>query len=220
MAVTLEQFGQGLIDPFAIFWNSLMLNVPGLIAAIVIIIFGYFVGVFVGFVVKHAVERVKIDDWLKKTGRSDAIGGVSVAVVSAKLVKWWIFIAFLAPAAGVIQLRDLADMITSFALWAPHLIAGVVIVIAGLIFADFLADSVSHAKRLRGIKAVSGLVRIVTIVFFADIALREIGFNIVLASTTVLMLIGGFIMIFVIGFGIALIKPAQGIIKDILRKMK
>ena len=216
----LELLGQNALDPFVILWNSLVENLPGIIAAILLLIFGYIVSSFIGLITKWIIKKTRIDDWLEKTGRSDAIGNMHVSEITGKLVKWWVFILFLTTAANVGQLEQLASIFTSIFLWAPHLIAGIIIMIAGLIFADFLADSVTEAKKLKHIKSISVLIRIVTIIFFAEIALREIGINLVLAETKLLMLIGGSILILVIGFGVGLIKHAEESIRDWKKKLK
>lgn len=220
MVFDITQLGTELIDPLVVLGNSLIVNLPGIIAALLIIILGYIVGSVVGLVVRKIVEKVKVDEWLKKSGRNDSIGEVKLSKISGKLIKWWIFLIFLTPAANAIQLERLSSILTQFALWAPHLIAGIVIIIAGLIFADFLADSAAQAKRLKGIKSISVIIRVVTIIFFADIALREIGINITFAETIFLMIIGGIILVLVIGLGIGLIKPAQEIISNFVKKLR
>ncbi|MBS3109120.1 hypothetical protein J4227_01155 [Candidatus Woesearchaeota archaeon] len=211
--------GYELLDPFVQIWNSIVLYLPGILAALAVIIVGYFVGVLLGYLVTKIIEKTKIDHWMHEKKMVDAIGGLHLSRVAGQLVKWWVFVAFLTPAANIIYLDELADILTSVALWVPHLIAGIVIMLAGLLFADFLANSASHAKKLRGIQAISTLIKILTIIFFAGIALREIGFRIFLAEMTILMITGGVILIFVIGFGIGMIKPAEEIIRSWLKKL-
>ena len=89
-----------------------------------------------------------------------------------------------------------------------------------MIIADYLAEIINKAKKIKGIETISMLVRIIVIIFFLDIALREIGINIILAETSLLMLLGGVILVFVIGFGIGLIRPAEEIIRKLLKKLK
>ena len=52
MAFDITQLGQSLIDPFVVFWNSFMVNLPSIIAALVVLVLGYFVGVLMGLVTK------------------------------------------------------------------------------------------------------------------------------------------------------------------------
>jgi len=220
MPVDLTQFGQEFANPVLILWNSIVSILPGIVFAVLTIVLGYIVGAFVGWVVKHTLQKSKVDDWIVKIGRADSLGGLHVSNVCGQLIKWWIIVAFLAPAANWLELGQLSTILERVALWAPNLIAGVVIILAGLLVSDFFADSVAHAKKLKGIRAISSFVRIFTLIFFADIALRQIGISIVLAETAILIIIGGIVLALAIGFGLGLRKEAEGIIKDWRKSLK
>ena len=219
MAFNFEQVGQEIIDPFVFFWNSAIENIPGVIGALIIMSLGYFVGVIVGFAVSKSVSRLKVDEWLEKMKRADALGGLTISKIGARLVKWWIFIAFLVPAANIINLPDLSKLLITLAEWVPHLIAAIVIMIGGLIVADYFADTAAEAKKMKGIRHISSLLRILVIIYFADIALREIGINVTLAENTILLLIGGIVLALAlaigIGFGLGLRDHAKSIIADL-----
>ena len=214
------QLGEGFADPVLAIWNSIVSILPGIVFALLTIVLGYIVGSFVGWIIKHALQKVKLDDWLVKIGRADSLGGLKVSNISGRLIKWWIIIAFLAPAADWLELGQLSNLLQNIALWAPNLIAGIVIVLAGLIVADFFADSAARAKKLKGIHAISSIIRIVTIIFFADIALRQIGISIVLAETVILIIIGGIVLALAIGFGLGLRKEAEIMIREWRGKFK
>tara|TARA_Y100000310_G_scaffold58235_1_gene53520 strand:- start:2095 stop:2769 length:675 start_codon:yes stop_codon:yes gene_type:complete len=224
MAVNIAETSQSLIDPFVTFWNALILNIPGILGALVIIVLGYIAAILVGFAAGKIVEKLKVDAWLRETGRSDSLGGLTTSSLTAKLIKWWVFIAFLVPAANIIKLPGLSVLLIKLAEWLPHLIAGVAIMVVGLIAADFLADSASQAKSLKGIKLISSFIRVIIIIFFADIALREIGINIILAEQTILLIVGGIVLAaslaIGIGFGLGLKKHADEIVKDLRKKIK
>tara|TARA_Y100000310_G_scaffold246052_1_gene251168 strand:- start:8721 stop:9383 length:663 start_codon:yes stop_codon:yes gene_type:complete len=220
MPIDLTQFGQEFANPVLTLWNSLVSILPGIVFAVLTIVLGYIVGAFTGWVVKHILQRSKVDEWLVKMGRADSLGGLQVSNVSGQLIKWWVIVAFLSPAANWLELGQLSAILERVALWAPNLIAGVVIMLVGLIVADFFADATAHAKKLKGIRAISSFIRIVTIIFFAEIALRQIGINIVLAETTILIIIGGIVLALAIGFGLGLRKEAEGIIRDLRKHLK
>jgi hypothetical protein len=222
MVFDFSQIGKELTNPFVYFWNAAVQYLPGIVAAIIILIIGYLIAMVVGFVIRKIVEHTKLDDFLvkKKIEKPHVLGGARLSSIIGRLLKWWVFIIFLTPAANVIKLGSLADILTKLALWLPHLIAAVVIMVVGLLVAEFLANIPLHAKQLEGMKAVAVAIKVVVLVFFALISLREIGINIVLAETTLMMLIGGIILIFVIGFGVGLVKPAQALIEGWMKKIK
>ena len=114
----------------------------------------------------------------------------------------------------------ISTLLTNLAVWAPHLIVAVIIMAAGLIVADSVAAEISRAKKFRYSNALSVGVKLFVPVFFALYALREIGLNIVLAETTLLMIIGGTVLALAIGFGLGLKTHAEQIIGDVRKEMK
>jgi hypothetical protein len=216
-------FTQTALDPILNLWNTFITYLPGLVGAILVLILGYFIGVLVGHGVRKAIEKTKLEEWIEKTGRIDALGGIKPPRLVGTLVKWWIFIAFLAPAANMVKLAALESLLKGLAVWLPHLLAGIVIIIVGLIIADFAADSVSGAKKLKGIKLISPLVRVLILVYFITIALQEMGIRLVLAETTLLIFVGGIVLALSItigiGFGFAFRKQAEKILTNIEKKI-
>jgi hypothetical protein len=220
MPIDLTQIGQEFANPLLTLWNSLVSILPGILFAVLTLILGYIIGSISGWIVKHILQRSKLDDWLIKIGRADSLGGLQVSNVSGQLIKWWVIVAFLSPAANWLELGQLSAIIEKIALWAPNLIAGIVIVLLGLVVADFFADSAANAKKLKGIRTISSVIRVVTIIFFVEISLRQIGINIVLAEKTILIIIGGIVLALAIGFGLGLRKEAESIIRDLRKNLK
>ena len=215
MVLSSVQIGPVVIDP-AIF--------IGIITAIAIIIIGYFIGAIIGFVVKKGVEKTKIEKWIEKTGRLDALGGMEPPALVGALVKWWVFsIVLFISADSIIGLETVSNFLRDVAGWIPQLLIGIVILIAGLIIADFAADSISKAKKFKGIKLISPLVRILIIIYFLTIALEVIGLKVVLAQTTLLILVAGIVLALSlaigIGFGFAFRKTAEKLLTNLEKKL-
>ncbi len=212
-----------ILDPAVNLWNSVVSYLPGLLAALLTIVIGYFIGLFVGLVVRKGLEHTKLQKWLVKTGRADSLGGLDAPYILGALVKWWIFIAFLSPAASLINLGELSMMLNSVASWLPHLLAAVIIMIVGMVLADFAEDKVLKAKKVKGIKLIGSIVKIVIIIFFLSIALKEIGIQIALAETTLLIILSGIVLALSlaigIGFGLGIRKHADKIMSKMLKKL-
>lgn len=212
----LSETGEAIADPLVTLWNKLVEVVPGLVAAIVIIIVGYFVAAAIGWVVKKAIVKTKLDDKLEESGRADAIGNVELSTLIGQILKWYVFVIFLVPAASVLEFGELSSLLTKFALYLPSVIAGVVIVLFGLIFADFVADKID-AMKTKWSKTVGLVARIILIFFFLNIALKQIGIDVAIAENTFLILIGGIALALSlavgIGFGLGLKDEAKSIIK-------
>jgi hypothetical protein len=210
---------QILLELLAALWAGFIAYVPSFIGAIAVLVLGYLVAVIIGQIVRKALEHTNIEQWLVKTGRLHALGGIQPPVLIANLIKWWIFISFLSPAANLIELSSLGSLLEQLALWLPHLLAGVVIVMLGLILGEIAAEHIIKAEKLKGIKIIAVLARILIVVFFLDIGLTELGIQITLAQSTFLILIAGLTLAVAlaigISFGFALQKNAEKIIKNL-----
>jgi len=216
----MSQIGEGILNPLLTLWNSTVSVLPGIIAAILILIVGYLIALIIGSAIKHLIRFSRVDDWMARHGKEKAIGGLKLSNVTGSLVKWLVFLVFLIPAANVIKLENLSSVLTTFALWFPNLILAVIITLVGLVLAHTVAEAVGQAKKLKGIHGVKTIVYIATLFIFLDIALRQIGVNIVFAEAIVLVVLIGIMLAIAIGFGLGLRPHAEDIIKNWRRKFR
>jgi hypothetical protein len=220
MAFEINQISEGILNPMETLWNSAVMALPGLLAAIIILIVGYIVALLVGLGVKNLVRLSRLDNWMVRHDKEKAIGGLKLSSVSGQLVKWWVFVIFLIPAASVIEFSNLSLILTTFALWFPNLILAVIITLVGLVLAHTFAEIVGKAKKLKGIGGAKLAVYVATLVIFLDVALRQIGVNIIFAEAVILVILLGVMMAVAIGFGLGLKPHAQDIIKNWRRKLR
>ncbi len=210
---------QTVLDPIVQSVNSFILAIPSLLAAILIIILGYLVGKIIGKFVQQVLETAKLDEMVEKFSKSHPLGKVTIAELCGKLVMWYIVIAFVANAAEVVQLGVIARLLLEFSLWAPHLIAAIIIMAIGLFVSELAKKEVSSFKaessKLLGLGA-----KYFVIIYFAVLALGELGLNVTFAQNTILVVIAGVMLTFAIGFGLALKDHAEEIFAEIKKAMK
>lgn len=219
MAVSyLESTGQALLDPLTTLWNKLVEIVPGILAASVVVVIGYIIASAFGLIFNRFLEAAKIDAHLKKAGLAHSIGFINLANLGGALLKWFVFSLFLVQAAEFLKLGILSDQLQALAAWLPNLFAAVVIVLAGLILSDFVADRMLHAKR-KGVRVFSSIVRWFSIIFIGLIAIEKIGIDVSFATDAILLLIAGIAVgiavAFGIGFGFAMRDEAKSILKHL-----
>ncbi len=215
MADFLSDTGQAVTTPLVSLWNSLVEVLPGIVAAIIVIIVGYIISGAIGWVVRSFLAKTKIDEKIEESGRGDAIGHLQLSKFFGKVVKWYVFVAFLVPAASMLQLGHLSDLLTALVLWLPNLIGAAIIVIFGLIGADYVADKINEMKG-KFVPAAALFVRLLIIFFVADIALKEVGIAVDIAESTFLILLGGIVLACSLAFGLGF---GLGGLKDESKKM-
>lgn len=204
-------------------WGTLIIDpniILGFIIALVILIVGYFVGALVGHIVKKGIEKTKLEKWLEKTGRMGSLGGIEPPRLIGALAKWWVFSLAVLLAADTVELTALGDFLYWVATFLiPKLLVGILIVIAGLIIADFAYEVITKAKKLKWAKVFGMVVKVIITVFAVLIALDNLGIQVKLAEYSWYIILGGLMLAFAISFGLAFKKQAEKIVGDMSKKL-
>ena len=197
--------------------------VPGVVAAILILIIGYIVAWVLGRVVGGLLSRAKFDQWvLHRTNLSRIVGDFRLSHFLEIITKWYVFILFLPAAANVINLGSVQNFLLDIALWIPQVILGVIIGLIGIMSADYVGMKIEET-RAKAADVLASAARIVIYIFTAIIVLDQIGVKIELAANSVLIILSGIMLglalMFGIGFGLAMQSEAKSIIVKLKKKL-
>lgn len=197
--------------------------VPGVVAAILILIIGYIVAWVLGRVVGGLLSRAKFDQWvLHRTNLSRIVGDFRLSHFLELITKWYVFILFLPAAANVINLGAVQNFLLDVALWIPQVILGVIIGLIGIMSADYVGMKIEET-RAKAADVLASAARIVIYIFTAIIVLDQIGVKIELAANSVLIILSGIMLglalMFGIGFGLAMQSEAKSIIVKLKKKL-
>ena len=197
--------------------------IPGVVAAILILIIGYIVAWVLGRVVGGVLARVKFDQWvLHKTNMSRVVGDFRLSHFLELITKWYVFILFLPAAANVINLGMLQNFLLDVALWIPQVILGVVIGLIGIMAADYVGMKIDET-RAKAASVIASSAKVVILIFTAIIVLDQIGVKIDIAANSVLIILGGVMLglalMFGIGFGLAMQSDAKVMIAKMKKRL-
>lgn len=215
MVNELVEMGSATINPIAHIWQNLVYYLPGLIGALIVGIIGYLIGLLFGNITEKLLIKWGLDKWVDKNDYSHVLLNIKLSKLSGQLVKWGIFIAFLAPAANLIKLTTLATILTQFALWLPGLIFAIILTAIGLILSKLVAKNIHVSKNNKISKVVAEIIQTIIIILILDVALRQIGVQIQFVETIILIIIGAVLLAIAIAIGIGL----SGSIKQYSNKL-
>lgn len=122
--------------------TSLIVAVPKIMAALLILLLGWFVAKISEIVIKKLLVTSNIDGWIKKAKLKESLYNISIADGASLAVKYYIIIIFLKEASVRAGLIFLSDMFDSIITAVPQIAIGVGIIVAGLLFADFVRKRV------------------------------------------------------------------------------
>ncbi len=123
-------------------WYSFLDAVPGLLIALILVLIGYIVAVILEHIALHVFRVGLIDKWIEDRNLQGAIGKVKLSVVFAALIKWYIFVLFVAQALVSINVYVLARFATVLVDYIPLAIGSVVLVIGGLLIGRYISNKV------------------------------------------------------------------------------
>ena len=218
----LSDTGSALAAPLQSLGVEFVNTLPGIVTGLIVIVLGFIIGSAFGFIIHKGLERSRLDLQMKKAGLAESVGFMSISRLIGSVVKWYIFSAFLAEGASKMQLGILSDMLERLALWIPNLIAAILILVGGLIVADYIAERMLRAKR-SFVRIASDVVRWILIIYVVIIALGQVGIDVSIAANTMLILVAAVAvalgLAFGIGFGLALKDEAKGMLKAVKKRI-
>ena len=209
--------GAAIAEPFLQVWEGLYVIIPGVVAALVLLLLGYVVGALVGHVVANILRRTKVIDLaIEKAGLQSEMGRWDMPHFFGLIIKWYIFVVFLNPAAQVVRLTSLAEFLSEAALWIPNVILAVIIALAGYVLAEYIAQNIRKIRSKQK-SLMASTAKALTLIFVALIVLRQVGIAVSVAENAFLVVLGGVMLGLALGFGLALKDDAKNVIKE-LRK--
>jgi len=196
---------------------------PGLISAGIVVLLGYLFALLIGAVVRNVLYRINLDKKFRRDDLDDSLGQVSLSKLFGNIATWYVFLIFLSRAVDLVEFGVLSIFLRAVVLWLPNLIAAVIMMLFGIIAADYASDRVRDIKTAHiGIVANIARWAIITVVGLS--ALEQIGVNVSFAKSILLLSFGAVILAFAlafgIGFGLAIKEEARSIIRDLRKGAK
>jgi hypothetical protein len=184
--------------------------VPRVIGCFVILAIGYLVARGVKIVIKQVLSKVGFDRIGEKLNEIGIIKQlkteISLSDIVAKIFYYYILLIFLTFAADTLGVDTITNMVLSLVNFIPKLIAGAVMLQIGIMLSDAIKTAVTALCKSFNI-ASAKLIGNIAFIFFLIItfitALGQIGIETALLESSFILLIGGAVAAFAIGYGIA-----------------
>ena len=184
--------------------------VPRVIGCLVILAIGYLVARGVKMVVSQLLARVgfdRIGDRLNEIGIIKQLQTeIKLSDIVAKILYYYILLIFLTFAADTLGVDTITNMVLSLVTFIPKLIAGAVMLQIGVMLSDAIKTAITALCKSFNISSAK-LIGNIAFIFFLIItlitALGQIGIETALLESSFLLIIGGVVIAFGLGYGIA-----------------
>jgi hypothetical protein len=202
-------------DMFSNMVGDIIAAIPSVIAAIIIILIGYGIGIVVGKAANRIIEKLGIEKGFEQTTAGQAFrnAGLDLSNFVGAVLKAFITILAVILAIEILNVGGtIGSYLAAIADYLPRLLGGILIIVFGIILVDFLASFIGKMLKPMFPEAkaeiadmLKNLLLIGLVAFILLLALDLL----LLSGETIYPLILGFVLI---GAGVAL---TDGLIKSI-----
>jgi hypothetical protein len=192
---------------FTALWYTVVEYLPAILAAVIIFLIGWIIGVILYRIVVEVVKILRIDDALKATGLTEAAKGAGFTLDVGKflgvLVEWFVILVFLIASLEILGLSRVTVFLQQVVLWyLPQVIVAVLILILAAVVAEVVKGLVAGSARALGAHGanLAGAVAKWAIWLFGIIAaLTQLG----IATAFLQTLFTGIVIAVALAFGLA-----------------
>ncbi|MDP3955848.1 MAG: hypothetical protein Q8Q18_01225 [bacterium] len=221
--MTLDQWNQLLVDAFRSVWTEVAVFLPKLIVALLVLIIGWAIAVFIGKAVAQLVGSLKLDNALRPLGVEDALnrGGFRLdsGAFIGGLVKWFLVIWALVAASDIFGLSQVTQFLYDVLRYLPNVVVASVVLLVAALVADVIQRVVAGSARAAGMPSAQlagGIAKWAIWIFGLLVALNELGIAVVFSQT---LFIGVVAMLSLAG-GLAFGLGGKEVAADYLRKLQ
>ncbi|MEK6974633.1 MAG: hypothetical protein AABW41_05355 [Nanoarchaeota archaeon] len=204
MSNGLEATGTAVLDPLYTLWLNFKTILPSLVAAVIVLIIGYFIALVIGHVVKLILEKIGLDARLKKSKMVGSIGHTHWSNVFGEITKWYIFIIFLQVAVDILAVGTLTSLLDRLVRWLPNAIAAILVFLVGITIAHVVDMKITEHTQMKGMKMVGSLLKVVIMLLATVIGLKQLGLEISLVENLILIVIASLAVGMALALGISL----------------
>jgi hypothetical protein len=131
--------------------GTMVAYIPKIIVAIIILIIGLFVGRIAGKIISKVLDKIGVDEAVDKTMIGDTLkkSGMTTVGFFDAVVKWFFYIIFIMAAVNVLNIEILTTFMHQLVLYIPHLLAGIIVLVVGLILVNVIMKWVGEQLTTR-----------------------------------------------------------------------
>lgn len=192
---------------------------PALIAAVLVLLAGYLLARQLERWVDRALKRLDFNRVAQEQGLAEAVGRARPYLdpvhAVGKLMFWLVMLVVILLASAALGMESINEMFGLMLAFIPTLIAGIVIVILGIIVGEFVRGLiVASAGRVEGVPMLAKLAKVAVVVIAIFMALQQVGVAEEIVTSAFILILGAVAL----GAGLAFGLGNRDLAGEITRK--
>lgn len=204
-----------VVDILATLTDQTAAFLPNLVGAVILLIIGLVLGKIIGRVVKEFLLRIKLDYYVSETHKPM----ISLADIFSLLVRWWIYLGFVAAAVSVLSITALESWVIKILNFVPSIIGASLILVSGYVLAEYIRGHLKKTNSVYSLVVAKILFFFIIYVAIA-LALPVLGIPSTLIGNILLIIIASIGVGVAIALGLGMKDAVAEISKRYVKKMK
>jgi len=207
------------------FTTKITVFLPGLIGALLIFIVGLLIAKLIKMGIVKLLRLIRFDVAAEKTGVKEFLNKGNIKKTSSEiiglLIYWFIMILVIIASLDALGLPIVSDILNDIFLYIPNVVAAIIVLILGILFANLLAAIVRTAASNADLTIAEGLgkVTLYAIVAFAvAIALTQLNIGEEIITYAFITAFGAIALALALAFGLGGRDVAAEYLKKWLKK--
>ncbi len=190
--------------------SKLVSIVPNIVSALIILFVGLFIAKIISKLIIKILRKVKIDKLSDKLQNIDFIEKMNLDIrlssIIGKFLYYFLILIILVISTDILGMPIISNLIVSIFNFIPNLLVALLLLIFGILLANWLKGIVYTVAKSLGLPSASIISNLVFYFIFINIlisALVQAKVNIEFFSTNISLIIGGVIFAFALAYGLA-----------------
>jgi hypothetical protein len=191
------------------FTTKIMAFLPMLLGAIIIFVVGIIIAKLIKMAIVKLLKLIRFDSATEKTGINEFLqkGNITStpSEVIGALIYWFIAILVLIASLDALGLPVVSDILNDIFLYIPNVVAAIIVLVLGLLFANLLSAIVQTAVSNVGLKTSEALGKasFYAVIFFSiSIALIQLGIGERVVTAAFIIAFGALALALSLSFGL------------------
>jgi len=184
--------------------------VPNLIGAVMVGVIGYIIAKVVGKTISVVLEKLGVDSIGDKLNETDIFSSTNLQLKPSKILGTIIYIilllVFMMMATDILQMATVSNMVADIINYIPNLISALILLVLGILLADFIKGIVQTACDSLGIpsgKIIATFIFYLVFLTMTISALSQAKIDTSLITSNMTVILGGVVGAFALGYGFA-----------------
>lgn len=205
----MEGLSYVVVDPIRAMLITVANFIPTLIAALLILVFGWIFAKIVQKIAHRILQAIKFENLSKKAGVADVLhkGGIELTAseLISRLVYWFVMILVLVITVNILGLTVASQLLERLTAYVPRVISALFVLIFGMFLANVVSSIVTTTAvntKIPRPDILSGVTKWAILIFATLISLGELGVAAIFVNTTFNIFFGAVCLALALAFGL------------------